>query len=209
MIGSNMSIIRKIKALRTVIATYDVKTFEKKLGHLGKGSYLDGPIYCSNPKPIFVGEHSHIFGQANYIIREGKFIVGNYTGIAQGLTVITGDHIFEKGKLCNDSLGMKEQEVVIGDDVRIGAFVTLLPGVHIGRGAIIGAGTVLRNDVPPYAIVSGNPAKVIGFRMNPVDILEHEVMLYPKSERLSEDELYNNYEKFYYNRMEEIVKYLE
>ena len=104
---------------------------------------------------------------------------------------------------------MKEQEVVIGDDVRIGAFVTLLPGVHIGRGAIIGAGTVLRNDVPPYAIVSGNPAKVIGFRMNPVDILEHEVMLYPKSERLSEDELYNNYEKFYYNRMEEIVKYLE
>lgn len=204
-----MGIFSKIKTLRTVINIYDSKAFEKKVGHLGKGSYLMGPIYCSNPKPIVIGDHSHIFGQANYIIREAKFIVGNNTGIAQGLTVITGNHVSEKGKLFNNSLGMEEREVVIEDDVRVGAFVTLLPGVHVGRGAMIGAGAVLRNNVPPYAFVSGNPAKVIGFRMNPVDILEHEAALYPIGDRLSEDELYDNYEKYYYNRMEDIVKYLE
>ena len=55
----------------------------------------------------------------------------------------------------------KTEPVVIGNDVWIGARVIILPGVHIGDGSVIGAGSVVTKDVEPYSIVAGNPAHVI------------------------------------------------
>lgn len=54
--------------------------------------------------------------------------------------------------------------VVIGDDVWIGARVIILPGVTVGKGAVLGAGTVVARDVPEWAVVVGNPARVVKFR---------------------------------------------
>ncbi len=54
--------------------------------------------------------------------------------------------------------------VVIGDDVWIGARVTILPGVHIGRGSVIGAGSVVTRDVEAYSVVGGNPARKLSSR---------------------------------------------
>lgn len=56
--------------------------------------------------------------------------------------------------------------VIIEDDVWIGARVTILPGVHIGKGSVLGAGSVITADVPPYAVVGGNPARVLKYRNN-------------------------------------------
>lgn len=60
--------------------------------------------------------------------------------------------------------------VVIGNDVWLGHQSLVLSGVTIGDGAIIGAGSVVRHDVPPYAVVAGNPARVAGFRFPPEQI---------------------------------------
>lgn len=60
--------------------------------------------------------------------------------------------------------------VVIGNDVWIGANVCILPGVHVGDGAVIAAGAIVTKDVPPYAIVGGIPAKVIRYRFSPKEI---------------------------------------
>ncbi len=57
---------------------------------------------------------------------------------------------------------LKPEGCVIEDDVKIGTNVTLLPGVRIGVNALVGAGSVVTKDVPPYAVVRGNPAKVVG-----------------------------------------------
>ena len=57
-----------------------------------------------------------------------------------------------------------ERPVTIDDDVWIGDRVLILAGVHVGKGAIIGAGAVVTKDVPPYAIVGGNPAHIIRMR---------------------------------------------
>lgn len=55
---------------------------------------------------------------------------------------------------------------VIGHDVWIGYNAIILPGVNIGTGAVIGAGSVVTKDIPPYAIVGGNPAKIIKYRFS-------------------------------------------
>lgn len=61
-------------------------------------------------------------------------------------------------------------ETKIGNDVWIGFRATILSGVTVGDGAVIGAGAVVAKDVPPYAIVIGNPAKVIKYRFSPIEI---------------------------------------
>lgn len=62
---------------------------------------------------------------------------------------------------------LETQTTVIDDDVWIGTRVVILPGRHLGAHSIIGAGAVVTRDVPPYAIVGGNPARVIGWRKEP------------------------------------------
>ena len=59
----------------------------------------------------------------------------------------------------------ERKPIVIGNDIWIGARVTILPGVHVGDGSVIGAGAVVTKDVEPYSIVAGNPAKKIGSRL--------------------------------------------
>jgi len=61
-------------------------------------------------------------------------------------------------------------ETYIGNDVWVGANTVILKGVTIGNGAIIGAGSVLTKDIPPYAIAAGNPAKIIKYRYEPSEI---------------------------------------
>ena len=132
---------------------------------------------------------------------------------AQGLTVITDSHIRALGKTFKDeSLWGKDEaetfgDVVVEKDVWIGSQVCLLPNVTIGRGANIGTGSVVRNNVPPYAIVIGNPGKIIGFIFTPEEIIEHEKALYPEGERLPLELLEKNYEKYFLKRLKEIKEF--
>ncbi len=80
--------------------------------------------------------------------------------------IILGDnHEFNSRDIPMRLQGMKEYPpVCIEDDVWIGAQVIILPGLTIGKGAIIGAGSVVTRDVPAYAILAGNPARIIRYR---------------------------------------------
>jgi serine acetyltransferase len=100
------------------------------------------------------------------------------------------------------------KDVVVEEDVGIYSNVTLLSGITIGRGAVIGSGSVCRRSIPPYAIVAGNPAKVIGFRFSPEEVIEHEKVLYPETERLQFELLQKNYQKYFLSRHKEIKSFL-
>ena len=93
--------------------------------------------------------------------------------------------------------------VVIGNDVWIGAYVSILPGVHIGDGAVVAAGAVVTKDVEPYAIVGGVPAKTIKYRFTQKRI---EELLEIKWWEWSIKELEENIE-FFYNPKEFIEKF--
>jgi len=66
----------------------------------------------------------------------------------------------------------------------------IVTGVTVGRGAIVGAGSVVAKSVPPYAVAVGVPARVVKFRWEVEQILEHEKPLYPESERLTREMLH-------------------
>ena len=92
--------------------------------------------------------------------------------------------VTEHEKRPQDDLGVE-----IGDDVWVGTRAIVLHGVTIGRGAVVAAGAVVTRSVPPYAVVAGVPARVVGFRFTIDEVIEHEVRLYPLPDRLSREAL--------------------
>lgn len=88
-----------------------------------------------------------------------------------------------------------DKDVIIEHDVWIGCNVTLLSGVTIGRGSTVAAGAVVSKSMPPYCVIGGVPAKPIKFKWTIDEILTHESVLYPESERYTRaqlEEIFNN-----------------
>lgn len=126
---------------------------------------------------ITMGRHS--YGTPEILVwarNKNKVIVGNYTSIAKGCKILlNGEHNtdwistypFRKFKGISKQAAKiighpkSKGDVIIGSDVWIGRDVTILSGLRIGDGAVIGARAVITKDVAPYAIVGGNPAKLI------------------------------------------------
>ena len=95
----------------------------------------------------------------------GKVIIGSDVMMGPECIIYTRNHEFSDIHVPMNKQGFSEERpVVIGDDVWIGGRVTILPGVIIGKGAIVGAGAVVTKNVPEYAVVGGNPAKVLKYR---------------------------------------------
>ncbi len=111
---------------------------------------------------LSIGDHS---GIGVNCVCGGELTVGNYVMMAPECIIFTRNH--EHADLdipmCQQGY-QEEQPCVIGDDVWIGRRVMIMPGVTIGKGAIIAAGAVVTKDVPEYAVVGGVPAKVIKYR---------------------------------------------
>lgn len=83
------------------------------------------------------------------------------------------------------------------------------PGKTIGARAHVTACSIVRHNVPPYAMVMGNPAKVIGFKFSPEEIIEYEKEAYPEEERIPADLLEKNYRKYFINRIKEIRTFVK
>ena len=93
---------------------------------------------------------------------QGEVIIGDNVMMGQDVLIFTSNHSFERTDIPMEEQGyQREKPVVIGNDVWIGARVIVLPGVTIGDGCIIGAGSVVTKDAPPYTIIGGNPARVL------------------------------------------------
>ena len=95
----------------------------------------------------------------------GKVIIGNNVMMGPDVCIYVRNHAFDRTDIPMNLQGFTpEKPVVIEDDVWIGARVIILPGVHIGTGAVIGVGAVITKNVPDYAVVGGNPARILKMR---------------------------------------------
>ena len=120
-----------------------------------------------NGKCIFTG-YVKVGNNCNFngikILGKGTVKIGNNFHSGIECMIITENHNFDEGKAIpyDDTYVLKE--ITIEDNVWLGNRVLICGNVHIGEGAIIGAGSVVCKDVPACAIVGGNPAKVIRYR---------------------------------------------
>ncbi len=142
---------------------------------------------------IFVGDDVFLGVRPTLMAAKSRITIGNHVMFGPEVAIIGGRHnTSEIGKFMA-SIHVKRDDddlgVTIEDDVWIGTRAIVLRGVRIGRGAIVGAGSVVTKHVPPYALAFGNPAKVAKFRWDVDTIIEHEKLVYPPGKRFSREEL--------------------
>jgi acetyltransferase-like isoleucine patch superfamily enzyme len=141
---------------------------------LGAESYVEAGaiLYCRNavPEPqtpnasIRIGRHSFIGHYCNLRTGGGSIEIGDHVLLAQFVNLIAVGHGTRAGTPMDAQPLPDKRGIRIGNDVWIGAGATVLPGVSIADGAVIGAGAIVTHDVPPNAIVAGNPARILKYR---------------------------------------------
>ncbi|MDV7145536.1 acyltransferase [Tropicimonas sp. TH_r6] len=96
----------------------------------------------------------------------GRIVIGDDVLLGPDILITAASYRFDDGGPVT-AQAMDEADVTIGNDVWLGARVVVLPGARIGDGAIIGAGSVVRGEIPPYSVAVGIPARVVSSRRRP------------------------------------------
>lgn len=133
--------------------------------HIGENVIIEDSNEFVDAENIEIGNNVYI-GFGSFFVATGGIKIGNGTIIAHKIEIMTRNHNYDSPNLqaipYDGTYILKS--VCIGENVWIGAHVLILPGVNIGEGAVIAAGSVVTKDVPPYAIVGGNPANIVKYR---------------------------------------------
>ena len=156
----------------------DLKSIKEKKRWRAANVHNETVLGMGEPGQISVGNHS--YGVINLPYYGERLIIGNYVSIADDVMFLSsGEHRYTgfttfpvHAKILNDSEPYTTKgEIVVEDDVWIGYGATILSGVTIGQGAVIGARAVVTKDVPPYAVYVGYG--VIKYRYNP-EVIKNE-----------------------------------
>jgi acetyltransferase-like isoleucine patch superfamily enzyme len=127
---------------------------------IGKGSVIHMGCKFFQPKGVIIGEDT-IVGDRAFLDGRAPLKIGNHVDIASEVMIYNSEH-----DLNDPGFKAIQRAVELGDYIFIGPRAIILPGVKIGRGAVVAAGAVVANDVSDYQIVGGVPAKPIGERKN-------------------------------------------
>jgi maltose O-acetyltransferase len=142
------------------------KFLPRWLGACGSNPVFHTNIRMTNPEQIKIGD-SCAFAEGTFFTAGGGITIGNHVATGPDVKIWSVNHRFEDPDVPWMQQGYEHNPVFIEDDVWLGACVFVKPGVRIGKGSIISAGTILSKSVPPFAIVAGNPGRVVGWRKRP------------------------------------------
>ena len=167
--------------------------------HIHREHFLDGAIKIGKnvllAKNVFIDYSGFLEIEINVALSDGV-VIETHSHVSSGFAL--------KGK------GMLAQtHLVIEEGVSIGSKSIIMETCNkIGRYSRIGAGSVVRSNVPPYAIVIRNPAKVVGFILTPEDV-EKQEMNYPIEKRMHMEKYTVYYNKYFRNRISETKKFVK
>jgi acetyltransferase-like isoleucine patch superfamily enzyme len=158
--------------------------FDRLFRRLGSGASIGAGLHVLGPENINIGRDfscwrhctlvacdggwieigDRVALNANVYINAGlggRIVLGNDVLIGPNAVLRASDHVLTSVERPINQQGHRGGRIVVEDDVWVGASAVILPGVCIGHGAVVGAGAVVRRDVPPYALALGNPATVV------------------------------------------------
>ena len=166
MLLRHMDFTDKPLLFRNTEASFDAQGNKETLAYImatiGNMSYMMGTVlnvYLLNNSHVLIGNYCQI-------ARDTVFEIGQ-NHVFSGVSPYPFDQVLGEENVFAHRAPVNKQQLVIGHDVWIGSGVRIIKAVKIGNGAIIGSGAVVTKDVPPYAIVGGNPAKIIRYRFAP------------------------------------------
>jgi len=167
-----------------------------KFGHFGENADIRLPLKIREMSSVYLHDNTRLnsaleLESTNRVLggKTGKFILKKYSA-CRSITVITFNHkpVVGVPYILTPDLGLDEaNDIIVEEDVWIGINVTLIAGAHIGRGAIVGACSLVNKSIPPYAVVAGFPAKIVASKFSLEEIIEHERILYPPEERFTKE----------------------
>jgi len=131
---------------------------EQLLGRVGQNSIVESPFHCSYGRNIYIGDHVYLNVFCT-ILDCNEVHIGHHVMIGPAVQLSTAAHLLEAEARIQGWEVAKP--IVIEDNVWLGGGAILLPGVTIGRNAVVGAGAVVSRSVPANTVVAGNPARVI------------------------------------------------
>jgi acetyltransferase-like isoleucine patch superfamily enzyme len=137
----------------------------RRLGAVGKGTWIEPTAKLANPENIFLGENCHINHLTCLQPGDAKIRIGNGLLCGPGTMFFASNYAIGPAPLREGP--MVCADITIGNDVWLGAGVIVTAGVTIGDGAVVGAGAVVTKDIPPYTIAGGVPAKPLAPRPRP------------------------------------------
>lgn len=184
----NKAYTERYHAGKNLFVEYDV--------NISRQHYLDGTISIGDN--VLLAKHV-------FIDYSGFLTIEDNVGFSNGVVVETHSHsgytLRGKGKTIQTSL-------TICENTTIGSRAIICETCHkIGRGARIGADAIVRKDIPPYAIVIGNPAKIIGFTITPSELLDVEKDI-PEEKRTSIENFTKNYNKYFKDRLSSLREFV-
>lgn len=154
----------KLMCLRCVghIPFHSVRNFFYRTSgiSIGRGSTIHMWASFFEPRNIKIGDDSKI-GDHAFLDGRAPLVVGNHVDIASSVMIYNSEHDLE-----SPEFAAREEKVEIGDYVFVGPRAIILPGVTIGKGAVVAAAAVVTKDVHEFTIVGGVPAKPIGERLS-------------------------------------------
>jgi len=131
---------------------------QQLLGHIGQNSIIEPPFYCVYGQNIHIGDHVFLNVLCT-ILDCNEVHIGHHVMIGPAVQIYTAAHVLQAEARIQGFEVAKP--IVIEDNVWIGGGAILLPGMSVGRNAVVGAGAVVTRNVPANTVVAGNPARVI------------------------------------------------
>lgn len=134
--------------------------YSKNLKRCGEGVVFFPGVVIHYPENVELDSDVHM-GRGVFISGQGGVSVGKWVLIGPHTVIHSANHVYDNPSIPIQKQGHEPRAITIEDDVWIGANVTVLPGIRIGRGSVVAAGSVVTSDVDPYLVVGGVPARLI------------------------------------------------
>lgn len=136
-----------------------MRRYRRRFGSVGENLMLSKGVKIRLPERLFLGNNVSMNNDV-WINAHGQVEIGNYVIIGPKVVIHSANHKFDRLDIPIQKQGHVVKPVIIEEDVWIGASAVILPGVRIGKGSVIGAGSVVTKDIPAYSVAMGVPATV-------------------------------------------------